>query len=86
MNPEQQSPILQEISQDAELMEQLKKVVLERVGTMPDSLNLAIGSSEITKSALLEHVRQQDEIGRQFMEMELEFMRDLGSGAVYGSK
>jgi len=86
MNDQLQNPILNEISQDAELMEQLKKLVLERVGAMPDSLNLAVGSTEITKNDLLAHVQQEDEIGRQFMEMELEFLRDLGSGAVYASK
>ena len=86
MTDQSHNPILNEISRDAELMEQLKKLVLERVGAMPDSINLAVGSAEITKKKLLEHVQQEDEIGRQFIEMELEFMRDLGSGAVYVDK
>lgn len=86
MNGQSQNPILNEISQDEELMEQLKKLVLERVGVMPDSLNLAIGGTELTKGDILEHVRQEDEIGRQFMEMELEFLRDSASGAIYAVK
>ncbi len=86
MNDQLQNPILKEISQDTELMSQLKKLVLERVGAMPDSMNLAVGATEITKSDLLAHVQQEDEIGRQFIELELEFLRDLGSGAVYAGK
>ena len=78
--------IINEIAQDPELKEQLKKLVLERVTAMPDSLNLAVGSAEITKAALIKAVQNEDEIGRQFMEMELEFSRDLGSGAVYAGQ
>lgn len=86
MSSQSQNTITNEISQDADLKEQLKKLVLERVGAMPDSMNLAVGAAELSKSDLLEHIRQEDEIGRQFMEMDLEFLRDLASGAVYAGK
>jgi len=74
---------IEEIISDPELNEQLKKLVLERVGTMPDSLGISIGSSELTKKDALKHVEQGDDVGRQIMEMELDFIRDLASGAVY---
>jgi hypothetical protein len=86
VNSQPQNSIISEISQDAELREQLKKLVLERVGAMPDSMNLAVGAAELTKDTLLEHIRQEDEIGKQFMEMDLEFLRDLASGAIYAGK
>ncbi len=66
-----------------ELKEQFKKLVLERVNVMPDTLRMAVGSVNLTREDIAGHVREEDEIGKQVMEMELEFLRDLGSGAVY---
>lgn len=74
---------IQDIILDPELNEQLKKLVLERVGSMPDTLRMSVGSEELTKNDLLKHVKQGDDIGNQVMEMELEFLRDLASGMVY---
>jgi len=74
---------IQDIISDPELNEQLKKLVLERVGAMPDSLGMSIGSKEFTKKDALRHVEQGDDTGKQIMEMELEFIRGLASGAVY---
>lgn len=74
---------IDDIILDPELSEQLKKLVLERVGVMPDSLGISIGSNDFTKSDALKHVEQGDDIGKQIMEMELDFIRDLASGAVY---
>lgn len=73
----------EDIVLDPELSEQLKKLVLERVGAMPDSLGISIGSKEFTKNDALRHVEQGDDIGNQIIEMELGFLRDLASGAVY---
>ena len=74
---------IQDIILDPELNEQLKKLVLERVGSMPDTLRMSVGSEELTKSDLLKHVKKGDDIGNQVMEMELEFLQSLASGAVY---
>ena len=40
---------IQDIISDPELCEQLKKLVLERVGSMPDTLRMSVGSEELTK-------------------------------------
>lgn len=68
---------------DPELKEQLQKLVLERVSIMPKTLGMSIGSTQLSKDDVLRHVRDGDEIGQQIMEMELDFLRDLASGAVY---
>ena len=73
----------QEIILDPILREQLKKLVLERIGVMPDTLRIAVGSEELTKNDMTFHVQEEDETGRQLIEMELSFLRDLASGAVY---
>ena len=74
------------IISDPELKGQLKKLVLERVNAMPENLRVAVGSfSRLTKNDLADHVREEDEIGKQVIEMELDFLRDLASGAVYAT-
>ena len=72
-----------EIFIDPELKEQLSKLVLERVNVMPDTLCMSVGSMELTKKDVVQHVQDGDEIGKQVMEMELGFLRDLASGAIY---
>lgn len=85
MNDENKT-IAEEINIDPEFKKQLKELVLERVKTMPDTLKMAIGPVELAKKELLEHVQNEDEVGKQIMELELEFLRDLASGAVYGNE
>ena len=50
---------------------------------MPDTLRIAVGSEELTKKDVMRHVQDEDEVGKQMMEMEWEFLRDLASGAIY---
>ncbi len=73
----------EELISDPELKEQFKNLVLERVKVMPDTLCVAVGSVDLTKKELAQHVQEEDDIGRQIMDMELEFLRDMASGAVY---
>ena len=68
---------------DEATREQLKRLVLERINTMPDTLRVAVGSLELTKKEVAQHVRDEDEVGRQMIDMELEFLQSLGSGAIY---
>jgi len=68
---------------DDETKEQLKRLVLERINVMPETLRIAVGSLELTKQEVANHVRAEDEVGKQMIEMELEFLRALASGAIY---
>jgi hypothetical protein len=71
---------------DSTLGEQLKQLVLERINVMPNTLSIAVGSEALTKEAMVYHVEEGDETGRQIIDMELSFLRDLASGAVYGDE
>jgi hypothetical protein len=84
MNEELQEQI-QSIISDPELKEQLKALVLGRISVMPDNLRIAIGSTELGKDDISRHVEDGDDIGTQMMEMELVFLTDLASGAVYAN-
>lgn len=85
MNNKRQNKI-EEILSNPELKEELQKLVLERVKVMPNTLNIAIGSIHLSKEDLERHIKQGDEIGNQIMEIELEYLHDLASGAIYGKE
>ena len=75
--------INQDIFSDPEVIKELQELVLARIQVMPDTLNIAIGSKDLSKEQLIKHVNQNDNLGKQIMEMELEFIQDLASGAIY---
>lgn len=62
----------------------LKELVLARLTVMPQEISISIGDKNLDKKALTEHVKSEDEIGKQMMEMDLEFLQDLARGAIYG--
>lgn len=61
----------------------LKEIVLARLTVMPPDISISIGDINLNKQELTQHVESEDEIGNQMMEMELEFLKDLASGAIY---
>ena len=73
----------EDIAQDEELSRQLKMLVLERISIMPENMRLAIGTTEISKKDIVQHIEAEDDLGKQMIEMELEYLRDLASGAIY---
>ncbi len=62
----------------------LKEIVLARLNVMPENVSISIGDKNLGKEELVEHVQSEDEIGKQMMEMDLEFLQDMASGAIYG--
>ena len=85
MNENNKEQSVSDIVLDSSLGEQLKQLVLERISVMPDTLSIDVGSETLTKGTMSQHVEEGDETGRQIIEMELSFLRDLGSGRVYGN-
>lgn len=65
------------------LTENIKKLVLARLMIMPSNLRLSIGSKDYTKEELQNHIEKGDEVGKEFAEMQIEFLRDLASGSIY---
>lgn len=75
-----------ELERDQDLKEDLKKIVLARIQAMPDTLRISVGSKDFSKEDLIKHVEKEDEIGEQMISIELEYLQDLASGAIYGNK
>jgi len=59
----------------------IKELVLARLGIMPPNYKLSVGNSgTLTKDKLIEHVKQEDETGKQIIGMQLNFIKALTSG------
>jgi len=74
------------LKQTSNASEELKKIVLERLKSMPESLSVSIGNAEYTTDELVEHVEDGDEVGKQIMEIQLQYLQDLGSGKIYDNE
>ncbi|MBI2147913.1 hypothetical protein HYU19_05610 [Candidatus Woesearchaeota archaeon] len=60
---------------------ELKKIVLWRLDTIPPNFKLSIGNEgTFTKEELRQHVQKEDQIGVAFAKMQLNFMKALASG------
>jgi len=63
--------------------EQLQKLVIARLSAIPKDLEIAVGNSKYTISDLQRFVRENNEIGKQLMETQLEYLRSMASGEIY---
>ncbi len=53
-----------------------KKIVLARLETMPQDMNLSIGNvGSLNKWELMEHVQREDEIGKIIMQVYMSSLR-----------
>ncbi len=75
--------IADQLDLNEEEKEQLKKIVLARLNVMPKDISVTIGSENLKREELVEHVQLEDEVGKQMIEIELEFLKDMASGAIY---
>ncbi|MBI2629829.1 hypothetical protein HYW76_01885 [Candidatus Pacearchaeota archaeon] len=61
--------------------EELKELVLARIGIMPPNLKLSIGNfGTFTKQEMIEHVKCGDAAGKQIIQMQISFIKALTSG------
>ncbi|MBI5635816.1 hypothetical protein HY993_02535 [Candidatus Micrarchaeota archaeon] len=55
-----------------------KKIVLARLETMPKNMSLSIGSvGSLDKWKLIEHVEQEDDVGKLIVEMYMNGLRSF---------
>lgn len=71
-------------SDKIETNEKIKELVLARIDAqVPSNLKLFIGSfGGMNKEEMMEHVRNEDEIGKKIIQMHINFMRALVRGEV----
>ncbi|MBS3145890.1 hypothetical protein J4414_03755 [Candidatus Woesearchaeota archaeon] len=63
------------------ISDELKKIVLWRLETIPPNFKLSIGNEgTFTKEELKQHVQKEDHVGVTFAKIQLNFMKALASG------
>jgi len=72
-------------TKDLELQEDIKKLVLARIMAASDDLRVAIGSTEYTKREMLENVKAGNNVGKEIMDIQMEYLRDMAEGVIYQS-
>jgi len=66
---------------DEKISEDVKELVIARLGVMPSTYKLSIGNEgAFTKNQLIEHVIAEDRIGNQIARMQINFIKALTTG------
>ena len=69
---------------DTVATEDFKELVIARIQSMPDGTTISIGGTDtVTKEDALKHIRSDDQIGKQMLEIEKAFFDLLKSGDIY---
>ncbi len=82
MNDSKTKPIASP-EESGELQQQIKELVIARILTLPEDVSLSVGHEDLKREQLIAHVEKEDEIGKDIIDMQLEFIRDMASGALY---
>lgn len=63
-----------------ELEKDIEELVIARLKSMPENLELAVGNEgSLSIEDLIKHVRENDEIGKMYIESQLEYIRSLNN-------
>ena len=79
MNPTDNQP--EQIDED--LKEQLKQLTIARIQTISRDARISLGSEDYSSEELIRHIKESDEIGEEFIQMNWQYLKDLASGAIY---
>lgn len=71
------------LPENPEVFEQLQQLVVERLKALPSDAELSVGDLSYAKGDLMTHVKQNDSLGKEIMEMQLEFLQELTDGSIY---
>lgn len=66
--------------------EDIRQLVIARVRAIPKDVQVSIGSGDYTKEQLLENVAENTEVGQEIIENQMDYLRDLASGAIYAGQ
>ena len=59
-------------------------LVVARLQNLPSNKEISIGSSgEFTKDQLIDHVKNDDEVGKKMVAIEMDFLRSMKDGIFY---
>lgn len=58
--------------------EKIKELIIARLQTIPPEVGISVGSEgDFKRDELIEHVKQDDEIGKKLIQIDLNYLRTL---------
>ena len=72
-----------DVLKDKRLRLQVQKLVIARLSAIPKDLQISVGSKQYTVEDLQKFVKENNEIGKQLMESQLKYLREMASGKIY---
>lgn len=66
--------------------EDIRKLVIARVRATPKNVRVSIGSNDYGKEELIQNVKDDTEVGKEIIEIQMQYLRDLASGAIYAEQ
>lgn len=67
-----------------EIEQDIKNLVIARLKTLPEDKSVSVGSGgDFTKDELIQHVEDNDEIGKKVIEVEMNFLHAIKEGSFY---
>ena len=75
------------VEQEERIDQELKEIIISRFSSskLPDNIKFSIGSltsEPLNVKELIQHIRDEDEIGKVMIEMELNYLRALKEGII----
>lgn len=70
-------------STDVDKSSYIKELIIARIRTLSDNLEITIGNQSFSKEQIIESVEQNTKFGQEFTEMQLKFLRDISEGKIY---
>lgn len=65
------------------IQNEFKKIIIARLEVLPHNRRISVGSAgEFTPQQIIESVKKEDQIGKTFIKMEIEFLRALKEGFI----
>lgn len=70
---------------DLNKQEYIKELVIARIDASSDNLKVMIGKGdkELSKQDLINNVREGNALGKEIIDIQLEFLKDMVEGKVY---
>lgn len=63
---------------NAKLNTEIKEIVIARLQTIPDQFKLSLGGHGVyTKKQVIDEVKQETEVGKKMMEIQINYLRSL---------
>jgi hypothetical protein len=72
-----------EVRSESEFEKQLQELVIARLSAIPKNLQMAVGANQYNIEDLIKSVQQNDNVGKQLVAMQVQYLKDLSSGEVY---